>query len=159
MTLQYKSTERFLRPDVRFKSRLVAKFINCLMYEGKKSVSESIVYSMMDMIDSRFQDKASLEVFETAVNNVKPLIEVRSKRVGGATYQVPIEVPKKRQLSLSIRWILEATRKRKGKSMDKRLADEISDAYQKQGVSVTKRENTHKMAEANKAFAHFAWSM
>ena len=157
MTLQYKSTERFLCPDVRYKSKLVAKFINCLMHKGKKSVSENIFYGMMDILETRFPEKTPLEVFEAAVNNVKPLIEVRSKRVGGATYQVPIEVQKKRQLSLSIRWILEASRKKKGKSMDKRLADEISDAFNKQGVSITKRENTHKMAEANKAFAHFAW--
>lgn len=159
MSLQYKSTERFLRPDVKFKSKLVAKFINCLMKKGKKSVSEKIFYDMMLIVESRFSDKVPLEIFEAAVNNVKPLVEVRSKRVGGATYQVPIEVQRKRQLSLSMRWILEAAGKKKGKPMYKRLADEISDAYQKQGASITKRENTHKMAEANKAFAHFAWSM
>ncbi|MGR3178015.1 MAG: 30S ribosomal protein S7 [Candidatus Anammoxibacter sp.] len=159
MALQYKSTERFLRPDVKFKSKLVSKFINCLMVKGKKSVSEKIFYEMMAIVESRFSDKVPLEIFEAAVNNVKPLVEVRSKRVGGATYQVPIEVQRKRQLSLSIRWILEAAGKKKGKPMYKRLADEISDAYQKQGASITKRENTHKMAEANKAFAHFAWSM
>lgn len=159
MTLQYKSTERFLKTDIKYKSKLVAKFINCMMVKGKKSVAEKIFYDMMDMVTTRFSDKTPLEIFENAVNNVKPLIEVRSKRVGGATYQVPIEVPRKRQLSLSIRWILEASRSKKGKSMVKRLADEISDAYQKQGVSITKRENTHKMAEANKAFAHFAWTM
>ncbi len=156
---QFKSTERFLKPDVRYNSKLVAKFINCLMVTGKRSISESIFYSMMDIAVSRFPEKAPIEIFEEAINNVKPLLEVRSKRVGGATYQVPIEVPRKRQLSLSIRWILEAARKKKGKSMDKRLADEICDAYRKQGASITKRENTHKMAEANKAFAHFAWSM
>ncbi|MGR3317498.1 MAG: 30S ribosomal protein S7 [Candidatus Anammoxibacter sp.] len=159
MALQYKSTERFLRPDVKYKSKLVTKFINCLMKKGKKSVAEKIFYTMMDTVGERFSDKVPLEIFEAAVNNVKPLVEVRSKRVGGATYQVPIEVQKKRQLSLSIRWILEAAGKKKGKSMDKRLADEISDACRKQGASITKRENTHKMAEANKAFAHFAWSM
>ncbi|MGR3220462.1 MAG: 30S ribosomal protein S7 [Candidatus Anammoxibacter sp.] len=159
MALQYKSTERFLRPDVKFKSKLVAKFINCLMERGKKSVSENIFYDMMEIVSSRFSDKVPLEIFEAAVNNVKPMVEVRSKRVGGATYQVPIEVQRKRQLSLSIRWILEAAGKKKGKPMYKKLADEISDAYQKQGASITKRENTHKMAEANKAFAHFAWSM
>lgn len=159
MTLQYKSTERFMQPDVKYKSKLVAKFINCLMVTGKKSVAETIFYSMMDIATERFPEKVPLEIFEAAINNVKPLLEVRSKRVGGATYQVPIEVQKKRQLSLSIRWILEAARKKKGKSMDKKLADEICDAYRKQGLSITKRENTHKMAEANKAFAHFAWSM
>ena len=150
MTLQYKSTERFLKVDVKYKSKLASKFINCLMKQGKKSTAEKIFYNMMDIVASR--------IFETAVNNVKPLIEVRSKRVGGATYQVPIEVSRKRQLSLSVRWIIEVARSKKGKSMDKRLADEISDAFKKQGVAITKRENTHKMAEANKAFAHFAWS-
>lgn len=158
MTLQYKSTERFLKADVKYKSKLVSKFINCLMKQGKKSTAEKIFYSMMDIAASRISDKVPIEIFETAVNNVKPLIEVRSKRVGGATYQVPIEVPRKRQLSLSMRWIIEAASSKKGKSMDKRLADEISDAFKKQGVAITKRENTHKMAEANKAFAHFAWS-
>ncbi len=156
---QFKSTERFMCADVKYKSKLVAKFINCLMYQGKKSIAETIFYNTMDIAVTRFPDKTALEIFETAINNVKPVIEVRSKRVGGATYQVPIEVPRKRQQSLSIRWLLEATRKKKGKSMDKRLADELCDAYKKQGAAITKRENTHKMAEANKAFAHFAWSM
>ena len=157
MALQYKSTEVYLKPDVRFKSTLVAKFINNLMHEGKKSVAEKVFYQATDLLQTRFPDKEPLEIVETAINNVKPLVEVKSKRVGGATYQVPIEVSRKRQLSLGIRWILEATRSKKGKAMHQKLADELSDAYKKQGVSITKRENTHKMAEANKAFAHFAW--
>jgi small subunit ribosomal protein S7 len=157
MALQYKSTEVYLKPDVRFKSTLVAKFINNLMHEGKKSVAEKVFYQATDLLQTRFPDKEPLEIVEAAINNVKPLVEVKSKRVGGATYQVPIEVSRKRQFSLGIRWILEATRSKKGKAMYLRLADELSDAYKKQGVSITKRENTHKMAEANKAFAHFAW--
>lgn len=157
MALQYRSTEVFHRPDVRYGSMLVTKFINNLMHEGKKSVAEKLFYKAMEVLGSRFEDKEPLEVFETAIANVKPLVEVKSKRVGGATYQVPIEVSRKRQLSLAIRWILAATRSKKGKATYLKLADELSDAYKKQGVSIAKRENTHKMAEANKAFAHFAW--
>jgi small subunit ribosomal protein S7 len=157
MGLAYRSTEVFLQPDVRFRSVLVSKFINNLMHKGKKSVAEKVFYQATDVLKTRFEDKEPLEIFETAINNVKPLVEVKSKRVGGATYQVPIEVSRKRQLSLAIRWILAATRSKKGKATYLKLADELSDAYKKQGVSVTKRENTHKMAEANKAFAHFAW--
>ncbi len=157
MGLEYRSTEIFLRPDVRFNSTLVSKFINNLMHKGKKSVAEKVFYQAAEVLRTRFEDKEPLEIFEAAVNNVKPLVEVKSKRVGGATYQVPIEVSKKRQLSLAIRWILVATRSKKGKATYLKLADELSDAYKKQGVSITKRENTHKMAEANKAFAHFAW--
>lgn len=157
MSLDYRSTETFLRPDVRFRSILVTKFINNLMHKGKKSVAEKVFYKATDILQTRFPDIEPLEIFETAINNVKPLVEVKSKRVGGATYQVPIEVSRKRQLSLAIRWVLTATRSKKGKATCQKLADELSDAYRKQGVSITKRENTHKMAEANKAFAHFAW--
>jgi len=158
MALAYKSMEVFLQPDVKYKSKLVSKFVNYLMKDGKKSTSEKLFYMAMDIIGERIADAEPLEVFETAVNNVKPLVEVRSKRVGGATYQVPVEVPRQRQLSLTIRWIIEAAKSKKGRPMYKRLADELIDAYKKQGVAITKRENTHKMAEANKAFAHFAWS-
>ena len=157
MALEYKSTERFLRSDVRYRSILVSKFINCLMHKGKKSVAERVFYQATDLIKTRFPDKEPLEIFETAVNNVKPLVEVKSRRVGGATYQVPVEISKKRQLSLAFRWIINATRKKKSKASYQKLADEISDAYKKQGVAITQRENTHKMAEANKAFAHFGW--
>ncbi len=157
MALEYKSTEVFLRPDVRYRSILVTKFINSLMRKGKKSVAEKVFYQAADLLETRFADKEPLEILEAAINNVKPLVEVRSKRVGGATYQVPVEVTRKRQLSLAIRWILNATRSKKGKASYIKLADEISNAYKKQGAAVTQRENTHKMAEANKAFAHFAW--
>ena len=158
MSLAYKSTEIYLQPDVRYRSILVAKLINCLMHKGKKSVAEKLIYQAMDHLKTRFEDKEPLEILETAINNIKPLVEVKSKRVGGATYQVPIEVSKKRQMSLAIRWMIEAVRNKKGKAAYLKFADEISDAYKRQGVSVTKRENTHKMAEANKAFAHFGWS-
>ncbi len=157
MPRKFKSTERFLKPDPKFKSKLVSKFINCLMWEGKKTSAQDIFYRAMDTISQKVKDKEPIEVFNTAINNVKPLIEVRSKRVGGATYQVPKEVEKKRQLSLAIRWIIEASREKKGRSMYLRLADEFVSAYKREGAAVTKRENVHKMAEANKAFAHFAW--
>jgi len=158
MALAYKSTEVFLQPDVKYKSKLVSKFINSLMRKGKKSVAERVFYGAMEVIEKKITDVVPLEMFETAVNNVKPLVEVRSKRVGGATYQVPVEVPKRRQLSLAFRWIIDAAKGKKGRPMFQRLADELVDAYKKQGIAITQRENTHKMAEANKAFAHFAWS-
>ena len=158
MALAYKSTAVFLQPDVKYKSKLVSKFINSLMRKGKKSVAERVFYGAMEVIEKKITDVAPLEMFETAVNNVKPLVEVRSKRVGGATYQVPVEVPKQRQLSLAFRWIIDAAKGKKGRPMFQRLADELLDAYKKQGIAITQRENTHKMAEANKAFAHFAWS-
>jgi small subunit ribosomal protein S7 len=158
MALAYRSTEVFLQPDIKYKSKLVSKFINSLMRKGKKSIAAEVFYEAMGTIEKKITDVAPLEIFETAVNNVKPLVEVRSKRVGGATYQVPIEVPKKRQVSLAFRWIVNAAKGKKGRPMFQRLADELVDAYKKQGAAITQRENTHKMAEANKAFAHFAWS-
>ena len=158
MALAYRSTEVFLQPDIKYKSKLVSKFINSLMRKGKKSIAAEVFYEAMGIIEKKITDVAPLEIFETAVNNVKPLVEVRSKSVGGATYQVPIEVPKKRQVSLAFRWIVNAAKGKKGRPMFQRLADELVDAYKKQGAAITQRENTHKMAEANKAFAHFAWS-
>ncbi|TVL98696.1 MAG: 30S ribosomal protein S7 [Candidatus Brocadia sp. WS118] len=158
MALAYRSTEVYLQPDVKYKSKMVSKFVNSLMRKGKKSVAEKVFYGAMEVIEKKITDVEPLEIFETAVNNVKPLVEVRSKRVGGATYQVPVEVPKQRQLSLAFRWIIDAAKGKKGRPMFQRLADELLDAYKKQGLAITQRENTHKMAEANKAFAHFAWS-
>jgi len=158
MALKFKNLdELYLKPDVRYKSKLVSKFINCIMRDGKKSIAEKIFYRAMDIIEEKIPDKDPLEVFETAINNVKPLIEVRSRRVGGATYQVPMEVAPKRATALAIRWILTAARQKKGRPMAEKLADELIDAYKKQGTAITTRENVHKMAEANKAFAHFAW--
>jgi len=157
MALKYKSTQVYLKPDPRYKSMLAAKFINCIMSGGKKSVAQRIFYDAMEVLRERFPEKEPVEVLEGAVSNVRPMVEVRSKRVGGMTYQVPVEVKPKRQQSLALRWILNSTRSRKGKPMHQVLADELSDAYRKQGAAYTLRENVHKMAEANKAFAHFAW--
>jgi small subunit ribosomal protein S7 len=158
MALKFQNLDEiYLKPDVRYHSTLVSKFINCIMRRGKKTVAEKVFYSAMDIIEKKVPETPVLEIFETAINNVKPLIEVRSRRVGGATYQVPVEVGKKRQQSLAFRWILEAARAKKGRPMSARLADELIDAFKKQGAAMTVRENVHKMAEANKAFAHFAW--
>jgi small subunit ribosomal protein S7 len=154
---KYKSTERFLKPDARHNNVVVAKVINQVMWSGKKTVAQSIIYGAMELIAKRVKDKEPLEVFLGAIDNVKPILEVRSKRVGGATYQVPMEVTRKRQQTLAIRIIVGNTRKKKGKPMANRLADELIDAWNKQGTSIQWRENTHKMAEANKLFAHFAW--
>ena len=146
-----------LKGDAVYSSKLVTKFINCMMERGKKSVAQKSFYEAMKIISEKVKDKSALEVFETAINNVKPMFEVRSKRVGGASYQVPMQVRPSRQQSLAIRWILEAARGKKGKPISERLAAELSDAYGGQGGAMMTRENVHKMAEANKAFAHFAW--
>lgn len=157
MALEFRSTEIFIKPDVKYKSKTVSKFVNGIMRKGKKSVAEKIFYKAMDVVAKKTPEKEPLEIFEAALNNVKPLVEVRSRRVGGATYQVPVEVPKKRQISLAMRWMIESAKAKKGRPMFQRLAEEISDASRRQGGAFTKRENTHKMAEANKAFAHFTW--
>jgi len=127
------------------------------MWDGKKSVAQRVFYDAMDIISKKVKDVGPLEIFETAVNNVKPLLEVRSKRIGGASYQVPMQVKSKRQQSLAFRWIIQSARSKKGKPMCERLATELIDAYDGRGGAMTTRENVHRMAEANKAFAHFAW--
>jgi len=146
-----------LRPDPRYKSMLASKFINCLMYDGKKSVAQMLFYDALDVIKERIPDRDPIEVFHIAVENVKPHIEVRSRRVGGAAYQVPMQVSRNRQQSLAIRWILAAIRDKKGRPTSLKLADEFVAAFNREGAAVTKRENVHRMADANKAFAHFAW--
>jgi len=146
-----------LAPDARYQSKLVSKFINCIMLDGKKSTAQRVFYGAMDIISEKIKDAPPQEVFEAAIENVKPLIEVRSKRVGGTNYQVPMQVNKKRQLSLAIRWIRDAIRSGKGQPMAQRLANELMAAYRREGSAMTTRENVHRMAEANKAFAHFAW--
>ena len=146
-----------LKPDARYGSKLVGKFINCLMLKGKKSIAQRTFYEAIAIVAKQVKDAEPLKIFETAIENVKPVMEVRSKRVGGASYQVPMQVNTKRQLSLAMRWIIDAARSKKGQPMNKRLAAELLDAYNKQGGAMTTRENVHKMAEANKAFAHFAW--
>jgi len=157
MPRKYESTEKYLKADPKFNSKLVSKFVNNLMLDGKKTTAQRVFYKALDIIKAKLPDEDPFEVFVTAVNNVKPMIEVRSKRVGGSTLQVPHEVKKSRQQSLAIRWILDASRKKKGRPMADRLSSELLDAFNKQGTSMTVRENTHRMAEANKAFAHFAW--
>ena len=146
-----------LKPDPRYGSKLASKFMNCLMWGGKKSVAQRVFYGAMDQIKKRMPDVNPIDVFTHAVENVKPSVEVRSKRVGGATYQVPMQVNKVRQQSLSIRWLIAASRSKKGRPMHLRLADELMAAYRREGEAMTKRENTIKMADSNKAFAHFAW--
>jgi small subunit ribosomal protein S7 len=154
---KFTASEDILKPDARFNSKLVSKFINCMMWDGKKAVAQRIFYDAMDIIAKKVKDVPPLEVFETGLNNVKPYVEVRSKRVGGANYQVPMQVNKKRQQSLAFRWILNACRAQGGRPMSVLLADELMAAFRKEGNAMKKREDTHRMADANKAFAHFAW--
>jgi len=146
-----------LAPDPRYKSILASKFINCIMYSGKKSTAQNVFYDALEIVRGKIKDVEPIDVFNQAIENVKPYIEVRSKRVGGAAYQVPMQVNKNRQLSLAIRWILQSIREKKGRGTHEKLAEEILAAYNKEGAAMTKRENVHRMADANKAFAHFAW--
>ena len=157
MAKKFTASSEQLKPDPKFGSKLVSKFINNLMLDGKKSVAQNVFYDALDIISKKVKDKEPLEVFEEAINNAKPMLEVRSKRVGGASYQVPMQINSKRQQSLAFRWILQSARGKKGKPMSDRLATELIDAYNKTGGAMTTRENVHRMAEANKAFAHFAW--
>ena len=145
------------KPDPKYNSALAGKFINNLMLDGKKTIAQKVFYDALDEIHRRKQDAEPIEVFEQALENVKPHIEVRSKRVGGASYQVPMQVNRTRQQALAIRWVLGAIRDKKGRPTHMKLADELLAAFNKEGTAYTKRENTHRMAEANKAFAHFAW--
>jgi small subunit ribosomal protein S7 len=143
-------------PDIRFNSPLVAEFIAKLMTAGKKSTAQRIMYDAIDLVEARAK-RSGLEMFEQALRNAGPAVEVKPRRVGGATYQVPVEVAPDRQVSLAIRWLIASARKRPGKSMSERLAGELLDAANNQGATVKKREDTHKMAEANRAFAHYRW--
>ena len=145
-----------LAPDPKYGSLLASKFINCMMWNGKKSNARRVFYGAMDIIQEKMKETPAIEVFTQAVENVKPNIEVRSKRVGGASYQVPMQVNRNRQQSLAIRWILGACREKKGRPMHEKLAAELLQAYNREGAAYTKRENVHRMAHANKAFAHFA---
>jgi len=146
-----------LQPDPKYGSKLISKFVNCLMVDGKKATAQKIFYTAMDIVAGKIKDVPPNEVFEKAIENIKPKVEVRSKRVGGANYQVPMQVTHKRQLSLAIRWVLQAIRSGKGSPIAVRLASEIVSAYNREGTAMTTRENIHRMADANKAFAHFAW--
>ena len=146
-----------MQPDLVYNSTKVAKLVNYIMKKGKKNIARKIVYDAMDLIKEKAKTQNPLEVFDTALKNTVPSLEVKSRRVGGANYQVPIEVTPQRKTALSMKWIIDAARNKKGATMAKKLADEIIAASKNEGEAVKKRENTHKMAEANKAFAHFAW--
>src|SRR2546423_13428828 len=146
-----------LKPDTKYNSVLASKFINCLMWDGKKATAQRVFYDALGQIQKRMPDVNPIDVFTQAVEHVKPAVEVRSRRVGGATYQVPMQVNRVRQQSLALRWIIGAARGKAGKPMFLRLADELMAAYRREGEAMAKRENTTKMADANKAFAHFAW--
>jgi len=148
--------KREIPPDPKYNDPLVQKMINCVMWDGKKSVAEKIVYGALDILRERLKDDP-LKIFHKAIDNVKPILETRPRRVGGATYQVPVEVRPERQISLAIKWIINAARNRSGKPMKERLAEELIDAFNNRGAAVKKREDTHRMAEANRAFAHYRW--
>ena len=157
MSRRRNADKREIIPDTKFNDKFLSKVINIVMYDGKKSKSEKIVYDALDIASNKLKISKPIDLFKSALNNVKPGIEVRSRRVGGATYQVPVEVRNERAQALAIRWIVDASRKRNEKSMVERLAQELADAHENKGTSIKKREDTHKMAEANRAFAHYRW--
>ena len=157
MSRRRKADKREIRPDTLYGDKVLSKFINIVMVNGMKSKSEKIVYDALDVAANKLKVKSPIDVFRNALSNVKPGIEVRSRRVGGATYQVPVEIRNERAQALAIRWIVDASRKRNEKSMVDRLAQELTDAHDNKGISVKKKEDTHKMAEANRAFAHYRW--
>ncbi|MEM1265766.1 MAG: 30S ribosomal protein S7 [Pseudomonadota bacterium] len=156
MSRRHRAEKREVLPDAKYGDRILTKFMNNLMYDGKKSVAESIVYGAMERVEQRLK-KAPVEVFHEALDNIKPSVEVRSRRVGGATYQVPVEVRPERREALAIRWLINASRARNENTMEERLAGELMDAVNSRGAAVKKREDTHKMADANKAFSHYRW--
>ena len=156
MSRKKSSSKKNISLDTRYKSPIIPKLINSLMYDGKKTIAEKIVYDAIEKIKSKSKDEP-ITIVNQAITNIKPTVEVRSRRVGGATYQVPVEVKSKRSQALALRWIIDASRKRKDKKMADKLFNEIYDAYQNKGSAIKKKEDTHKMAESNKAFAHFRW--
>jgi small subunit ribosomal protein S7 len=156
MSRRHAAEKREVLPDAKYGDRVLTKFMNNLMYDGKKSVAEGIVYGAMDRVEGRLR-RVPVEVFHEALDNIKPAVEVRSRRVGGATYQVPVEVRPERREALAIRWLIDASRKRNENTMEERLAAELMDAVNGRGAAVKKREDTHKMADANRAFAHYRW--
>ena len=156
MSRKNQAPKKIFYPDAKYESVILAKFINFVMYDGKKSIAEKIIYNTLEKIKEKTKEDP-LKIFNDAINNIRPNLEVRSRRVGGATYQVPVEVKVKRSQTLALRWLLTATRKRKNKTMAEKLFNEILDASQNKGSAIKKREETHKMAESNKAFAHFRW--
>ena len=156
MSRKRKAPKKLAVIDPKYKSTIIPKLINSIMYDGKKTIAEKIIYDAIEKIKSKSKDEP-LNVFNDAINNIRPTVEVRSRRVGGATYQVPVEVKAKRSQALALRWIIDASRKIKDKNMSDKLFNEIFDAYQNKGSAIKKKEDTHKMAESNKAFAHFRW--
>ena len=156
MSRKNRAPTRILYPDQKYGSLVLSKFINFVMYDGKKDTAQNIIYKALDQIKTKTKEDP-IKVFNEAINNIRPNLEVRSRRVGGATYQVPVEVKVKRSQTLALRWLLGATRRRKNKTMSDKLFNEIMDASQKKGAAFKKREDTHRMAESNKAFAHFRW--
>ena len=157
MSRRRAAEKRQILPDPIYSSIVLNKFINEVMVGGKKTVAQKIVYGALDIIKTNNQSEDPLDYFQKSINNVKPSVEVKSRRVGGATYQVPVEVKTKRSQALALRWLIDASRKRKDKKMSDKIFNEIFDAYQKRGSAIKKKEDTHKMAESNKAFAHFRW--
>ena len=157
MSRRRKSVQREILPDPRYKDLVLAKFVRALMVDGKKNTAEKLIYSSFDIIGKKEKEKSPLEVFKSAIDNVQPQIETRSRRVGGATYQVPVEVSPRRKQALAIRWIIDAARKRNENTMIDRLAGELLDASFRRGAYIKKNEDTRKMAEANRAFAHYRW--
>ena len=156
MSRKTKAPKRIFYPESKYQSLVLSKFINFVMYDGKKATAENIIYTALDLIKNKTKEDP-IKVFNEAINNIRPNLEVRSRRVGGATYQVPVDVKTKRSQTLALRWLLEATRKRKNKTMSEKLFNELMDASQRKGNAFKKREDTHRMAESNKAFAHFRW--
>jgi small subunit ribosomal protein S7 len=157
MSRRHSAEKRQIMPDSKYNSISLSKFINCMMIDGKKSISEKVVYGALEKLEQKVEEKTGLEVFMASVKNVEPLLEVKSRRVGGSTYQIPVEVKDDRRLALAIRWIISAARGRNEKSMTDNLAAELLDAYNERGAAVKKREDTHRMADANRAFAHYMW--
>ncbi len=156
MSRKNKAPRKILLVDSKYKSTIIPKLINSIMNDGKKTIAEKIIYDAIDKIKSKSKEEP-INIFNEAINNLRPTVEVRSRRVGGATYQVPVEVKSKRSQALALRWLVEASRKRKDKQMSDKIFNEIYDAYQNKGSAIKKKEDTHKMAESNKAFAHFRW--
>ena len=156
MSRKRKAPKKIPIVDPKYKSTIIPKLINSIMYDGKKTIAEKIIYEAIEKIKLKSKEEP-INIFNEAINNIKPTVEVRSRRVGGATYQVPVEVKSKRSQALALRWLINASRKRKNKSMSDKIFNEIYDAYQNKGSAINKKEDTHRMAESNKAFAHFRW--
>ena len=156
MSRKNRAPRKIYYPDAKYGSLVLAKFINFVMYDGKKTTAEKIIYTALDQIQKKTKEDP-IKVFNNAVSNIRPNLEVISRRVGGATYQVPVEVKTKRSQTLALKWLLEASRKRKNKTMSEKIFNELMDASQRKGAAIKKREDTHRMAESNKAFAHYRW--